>query len=163
MGTTTAARLSARLRVVVAAAAVALLAAACSPLQHTQGYTPRAEELESIVVGADTRQTVQAKLGRPSTLGSFDDDAWYYISIKTEQLAFYAPQVIDQTVVAIGFDETGAVSDVGRYGVEDGQVIDLVTRTTPTGGRRLTIIQQIFQNLGRFGDRSNLLDTLADG
>lgn len=147
--------------IVVAAALAAAPLVACSPIKHTHGYTPRAEELETIQVGADTRDSVMQKLGRPSTIGSFDDTDWYYISIKTETLAFYERDVVEQQVVLVSFDpNTGIVSDTGRYGMEDGQVIDLVSRTTPTSGRKLTILQQVFSNIGRFNDGSNLLDQM---
>ncbi len=132
------------------ALAFGLSAAGCTPITHTHGYTPRATELEEIRAGQDTRETVQRKLGRPSTIGSFDEDDWYYISMKTEALAFFEPEVVDQQVVTVSFDSTGVVENVNRYGLEDGQVVDLVTRTTPTSGRKLTILQQIFGNLGRF-------------
>lgn len=132
-------------------AASALVVAACSPIKRTHGYTPRAEELARVQVGVDTRETVMEKLGRPSTLGTFDSSEWYYISQQTEALAFYAPEIVDRSVVTVSFDETaGTVSDVGRYGLEDGRVVDLVTRTTPTAGAKLTLLQQIFANLGRF-------------
>ncbi|MEL6316013.1 MAG: outer membrane protein assembly factor BamE [Pseudomonadota bacterium] len=133
-----------------AALAVAIAIGACSPIVRTHGYTPRAQELEALQVGVDTRDSVQQKLGRPSTIGAFSDDDWYYISIRTETLAFYAPEVVEQRVVTVSFDAEGVVNDVGRYGVEDGKVINLVTRVTPTSGRRLTILQQIFSNIGRF-------------
>ena len=134
----------------LAAGALAAALIGCSPTTHTHGYTPRSAELDEIVVGQDTRETLQQKLGRPSTISAFTDDDWYYISVKTETMAFYKPEVVDQTVVTVTFNESGRVSDVNRFGIEDGQVIDLVTRTTPTSGRKLTILQQIFANVGRF-------------
>lgn len=130
--------------------AAALAAAGCSPIVHNHGYTPRAQELDSIQVGVDTRDTVLRKLGRPSTVGAIDSDSWYYISLRSEAYAFFEPEIVEQQVVTISFDETGSVTNVGRYGLEDGRVIDLVTRTTPTSGRELTILQQVFQNIGRF-------------
>lgn len=122
----------------------------CSPTTHSHGYTPRSAELDEIAIGQDTRESLQKKLGRPSTISAFTDDDWYYISVKTETLAFYKPEVVDQTVVTVTFDEGGRVSDVNRFGMEDGQVVDLISRTTPTSGRKLTILQQIFANVGRF-------------
>ncbi|MEO1329892.1 MAG: outer membrane protein assembly factor BamE [Pseudomonadota bacterium] len=154
-------RLSIRLaglRSLGACVAVAAALAACSPIKKTHGYTPREAELEGVRVGADTRESVMQKIGRPSTLGTFDAKEWYYISQQTEAFAFYEPEIVDRTVVTVSFDEDGLVSEVGRYGLEDGKVIDLVTRTTPTAGRRLTILQQIFANVGRFNPGSQ-----ADG
>lgn len=122
----------------------------CSPVTRTHGYVPRADELETIQVGKDTRGSVQRKLGRPSTIGSFDEDKWYYISRKTKQYAFFTPTNVDQKVVSVSFNQDGLVTDVNQYGLEDGKVIDLVTRTTPTFGRELTVLQQMFGNIGRF-------------
>ena len=132
------------------AASLAAMLIGCSPTTHTHGYTPRSAELDEIAIGQDTRESLQQKLGRPSTISAFTDEDWYYISVKTETLAFYKPEVVDQTVVTVTFNQDGRVSEVNRFGMEDGQVIDLVTRTTPTSGRKLTILQQIFSNVGRF-------------
>ena len=37
------------------------------------------------------------------------------------------------------------------YGLEEGKIISYVDRTTPTRGRELTVLQQLFGNLGRLG------------
>lgn len=145
-------------RILLAAPLLALAIAGCSPLKHSHGYAPRADELDKIETGVDSRETVRRKLGLPSTVGSFDDDEWYYISVQSEQYAFFEPEVTEQKVVTIAFDDFGIVEDVGRYGLEDGRVIDLVSRTTPTSGRKLTLLQQIFQNVGRYGKAPNVLD-----
>jgi outer membrane protein assembly factor BamE (lipoprotein component of BamABCDE complex) len=122
----------------------------CAATYTTHGFAPQADELNSIEAGVDTRGSVLRKLGRPSSSGSFDADAWYYVASTFEHFAFYAPKVVDRTVVAVRFDETGLVSQVNRYGLEDGRVIDLATRTTPTFGRELTVLQQLFGNIGNF-------------
>ena len=67
-------------------------------------------------------------------------------------------QIEKERPVAIRFDNAGRVSNVARYGVEDGKVIDLITRTTPTYGREITLLQQLFGNIGRVG-----ADQLFDG
>lgn len=142
---------------VSAAALVAAALAACAPIKHTHGYTPRAQQLEEIKVGLDTRDSVRNKLGRPSTLGALDDQDWLYISIRSESFAFFEPEVISQRVVMVSFDQDGVVRQVGDYGLEDGRVVDLVSRTTPTSGRELTILQQAFQNIGRYQSGRNAI------
>ena len=136
-------------RAIIALAAVAALAA-CEETYTNHGFTPQIAELETIVQGTDTRGSVLRKLGRPSSISSFDSNSWFYEASRVERYAFYEPKVVDRTVVTVNFDDAGLVERVGRYGVEDGRVIDLVTRTTPTYGRELTVLQQIFGNLGRF-------------
>lgn len=135
----------------VGAALAALLLSACSPTYTNHGFTPQIAELDDISAGRDTRGSVLRKLGRPSTVSSFDSDAWYYAASRVEKYAFYAPEVIERKVVAVSFDDNGLVTRVGQYGLEDGRIVDLVTRRTPTYGREVTILQQIFGNLGQFG------------
>lgn len=151
-----------RVRRLLILACLSLGVVACSPIAHQHGYTPRAEELEAVRAGVDTRESVLRKLGRPSTIAAFDASDWYYISMRSETYAFYEPEVVDQRVVTVSFDDAGLVTDIGNYGLEEGRVIDLVTRTTPTAGRKLTILQQIFQNLGKYNTEQNLLKNLQN-
>lgn len=128
----------------------AMLVTACEPTYTNHGFAPQLAELDSIAAGEDTRGSVMRKLGRPSTISSFDADSWYYEASRIETYTFYAPEVIERKVVAVSFDTDGLVTNVAKYGLEDGQIIDLVTRRTPTYGRELTVLQQIFGNLGKF-------------
>lgn len=129
----------------------------CAPTYSNHGFAPQIAELDALTAGVDTRGSVLRKLGRPSSTGSFDSEVWYYVASRTEKFAFYQPKVIDRTVAVVRFDESGLVSQVNRYGLEDGKVVDLVTATTPTYGRELTVIQQLFSNVGRVsaGDALN--------
>jgi outer membrane protein assembly factor BamE (lipoprotein component of BamABCDE complex) len=63
---------------------------------------------------------------------------------------FYPPKEIARTIIALHFEKTDMVQKIIYYGLQDGRVIDLQTRVTPTRGRELTILSQIFSNLGRF-------------
>lgn len=130
------------------ASAVAL--SACEATYTNHGFSPQIAQLEQIST-SDTRGSVLRLLGQPSATGTFDSESWYYMASRVENYAFYAPKIVDRKVVAIRFDDAGRVSNVARYGVEDGQVIDLITRTTPTYGREITILQQLFGNIGRVG------------
>ena len=131
-----------------AALAAALLASACAPTYTTHGFSPQIEELSQIEAGADTRGSVLRKLGRPSSLAAFDENVWFYIASRKERFAFYAPVVVERTVVVVRFDDSGLVESVDRYGLEDGEIVNLATPTTPTYGRELTFLQQLFGNLG---------------
>ncbi len=128
---------------------LALSLAACAPIIENHGYAPDKDSLATVVVGQDTRDSVAQKIGRPSMTGVFTDDGWYYVSTTVENYLYHAPRVIDRRVVAVRFDDQGRVAAVNTYGLEDGRIIDLETRTTPTRGRHLTILQQVFGNLGR--------------
>ena len=135
--------------------ALALLAAgtasACSPIVVNRGYAPTDGQIAELLPGIDDANTVSAKIGRPSIGGVVRNDSWYYVASRVETFAYNAPEVTERKVVAVQFDPQGVVQSVNIYGVEDGRIINYVTRTTPTFGRELTVLQQIFGNLTNIG------------
>jgi len=128
--------------------ALSIGATACTKDIRTHGYAPPPEEISGIQVGTDTRGSVRRKIGRPSVGGVFTNDGWYYVSTQVEYFTFYEPEVINRRLVAVRFDDKDTVTSINSYGLEDGRVIDLETRTTPTFGRELTIMQQLLGNIG---------------
>ncbi|MDD7908394.1 outer membrane protein assembly factor BamE [Pseudovibrio exalbescens] len=111
-------------------------------LNHGQVISPDA--LSEIQVGS-SREQVELLLGSPSTTSNLNGDAYYYISQTTETTAFLAPEVIDQRVVAVYFDDDGFVRDIGNFGMEDGRVIDYLNRKTRTGGADYGFLTQILR------------------
>jgi outer membrane protein assembly factor BamE (lipoprotein component of BamABCDE complex) len=134
----------------LAVAALALAAASCTGRVDTRGNLADPEVVSQITPGESTRGTVEDLLGSPTTVATFNDQTWYYIGRKTEKFAFFQPEVLEQQVVAIHFDAGGVVDDVKIYGPDDAREIELVDRATPTAGKELSVLQQIFGNLGRF-------------
>ncbi len=130
-----------------------LALAACSPTINSRGYVPDADALATVEPGQSNRADVSQALGSPSAEGTFDESVWYYISERTETLAFLKPKVIERTIVAITFDNTDNVEDIFTYTKADGKPVKLVSRVTPTSGNELTILQQLFGNLGRFNEK----------
>jgi outer membrane protein assembly factor BamE (lipoprotein component of BamABCDE complex) len=137
-------------RRLVPLAFVALVA--CSPIIDTRGNLPEPEDLEKITVGATSREEVARILGTPTSVATFDPNTWYYISKRTETVAFLRPETVEQQVVTVRFDESGMVKELSDTGKEPPKEIALVGRTTPTAGQTFSLFQQIFGNLGRFGD-----------
>jgi outer membrane protein assembly factor BamE (lipoprotein component of BamABCDE complex) len=130
--------------------AVVMTATACTPRIDQRGNRPDEEQVVLINPGVDDKNRVAELIGTPSTISTFDDRTWYYISKRTETTAFFDPELVDQEVLAISFDEGGIVENMRVYGPEDGRTIAYVDRTTPTEGNELTFIQQLLGNLGRF-------------
>ncbi len=123
---------------------------ACSPREQIHGYLPDEERLAEVQKGVHDRASIEALLGSPSSVGTFEDKTWYYITRHTEKLAFFQEEVLDQKVVAIVFDDAGVVADIRQYDLSDGREIEPVDRETPTRGKELTILQQLLGNIGRF-------------
>jgi outer membrane protein assembly factor BamE (lipoprotein component of BamABCDE complex) len=137
-------------RHILAFAALLLTSAACAPMTETRGYVPDDVLLGELKPGVHDKNSVASLLGSPSSVGTFDSATWYYITSRTEQLAFFAEEVVDQQVVAVDFDDKGVLTGVRRFTLEDANDIQLVERTTPSRGKELTVLQQIFGNIGRF-------------
>ena len=137
-------------RHVLLGAVSALILAGCSPTIDTRGNLPPASRLSQIKAGEQTREDVAQLLGTPATVSAFGDPVWYYISYRTETSAFFKPEEKDRKVVAVEFDTRGYVKDVRQLGLADGRELQMVDRETPTAGKDLTVLQQLFGNLGRF-------------
>jgi len=139
----------------ISASLLALLTACMPTSVERRGFVPEQEKIEKLKAGTDTRATVEETLGTPSAKATFDDDTWYYISDRTETVAFFDAEVLERTVLAIVFDDNGNVKDIGKYGAKDGKIIEFVARKTPTKGKELTFLEQMFGNLGRFSGGGN--------
>jgi outer membrane protein assembly factor BamE (lipoprotein component of BamABCDE complex) len=116
-----------------------------------RGYIPPESALQQVQVGAPREQVLLA-LGTPSTTADFGGEVFYYISQVTNRpVAFMNARVLDQSVLAVYFDENSQVGRIANYGLEDGRVIDLVSRTTPTAGKDFSFLAQILGATGNVG------------
>ena len=116
----------------------------------TRGYVLDQHALDQVKTGSSAEQ-VLVVLGTPTTTSTVGGSAWYYISQHVERtFAFSPPAVTDQRVQAVNFTTDKMVVGVANYGLQDGKVIDFVTRTTPTGGAEQGFIKNMFRSLLRF-------------
>src|SRR6202453_5048044 len=123
--------------------ALALSLGGCFGETFQRGYVLPDGALEQIRLGASQEQ-VLIVLGTPSTVATVSGEAFYYISQRAERsVSFLQTRVTDQRVIAIYFDWDRRVQRVASYGIKDGKVFDFISRTTPTAGSDLTVIQAI--------------------
>lgn len=121
---------------------------ACVAQFRNHGYVPSEEQLAQISVGVDTKETIKDEIGTPGTEGILDSSAWYYVRSQFRHLGAFEPKEVDRQVVAISFDAQGRVSNVERFGLEQGRVVVLSRRVTDDGVKGITFLQQLFGNLG---------------
>ena len=126
------------------------LVAACSATFRNHGYMPLQEDLDGIIVGSDTRETVAYSIGDPGVSGILDDSGWYYVRSRVRSFAYRAPKEIDREVLAISFDPQGTVTNIERFGLERGRVVRLSRRVTTENTQGVGFLRQAFGNLGRF-------------
>ncbi len=132
---------------------VALVLAACSPIMRYHGYAPTDADLAQLAVGRDTRESVEAAIGRPGMGGVMEGSGWFYVQSDWRQRGWRAPEEVDRQVVAISFDARDRVSNIERFGIERGEVVALSRRITDTGPRP-SVLSQVLRVLGNFSAAS---------
>jgi outer membrane protein assembly factor BamE (lipoprotein component of BamABCDE complex) len=135
------------LRSLAVAAMISLTACGADIIRHGHIFTE--EDLAQVKAGMSRDQVILA-LGTPDTKSTVGQEAFYYISTTTKRsAAFLSPKVVDRKVVAVYFDKKDTVTRVANYGLEDGKVIDVVKRETPSKGSEDGLLKELFRNIGR--------------
>ncbi|HEU0070483.1 MAG TPA: outer membrane protein assembly factor BamE [Alphaproteobacteria bacterium] len=135
--------------ILLSTAIAALLGtAACESDVAARGNIPKPDKLAEVQPGATRDQVLQA-IGSPTSYATFDPNIWYYVGQLTEDYAFFQTKVLDRKVVAITFGPDGRVAEIQNLSKDDSQNVQMVSRTTPTVGRDISLWNQLFSNLGR--------------
>ncbi len=122
----------------------------CANNVEQRGFAPTPGSVEKLEVGTQSRDDIVRLIGSPSAVATFNPNVWYYISEKQESWAFMKPEITDQKVMQLTFNESGRLQNIKKYDQSDAQDITMVSRITPTAGKELTILEQILGNVGRF-------------
>ena len=143
-----------RILITLVLAASSVVMSGCNPVLRTHGYVATADaKPQAVEPGSDTKSSVLARLGNPSVEGTFDDDVetdtWYYMNSVRQSFAYLRPLVEERSITAISFNADGQVEKVAEYGIEDGYYVNIQDRKTPTRGRELSVLEQIFGSVGR--------------
>lgn len=132
-----------------AAVSLALCLTACAADITKHGHVFTDEDLAQVKEGMSRDQVILA-LGTPDTKSTVDQNAFYYISTTTKRsAAFLEPTIVDRRIVAVYFNKKESVQRVANYGLQDGRVIDFVSRTTPSRGSEDGLLKELFRNIGR--------------
>lgn len=137
---------------VVGAAAVLLLAGGCTRIRAHQGFMIDDLIVSSVLPGVDNKASVEGALGRPTFQSQFGPERWYYVSRDTRALAFASPRPTAQTLVTVQFDANGNVASIDRNAsLDEVASISPTGDKTPTLGRKRSLFDEIFGNIGAVG------------
>ncbi len=131
----------------------------CSTVVENRGYIFNPETQEKISQGMD-RSEILSLMGTPSTISETTGLKYYYISNKFLRYAFLNPQEIERTVQVISFDENDNVLDIEEYTLKDGRIINYNTDKTIPKGTEVTIIQDLFDNTGRYTNKQAIAGSI---
>lgn len=116
----------------------------------TRGNLPDPGRVAELKPGKATKDQILDSLGSPSSINSFGKETWYYISERTETVAFFRPEVLNRQVLVVEFDKTGKMTQIVSLGLDAGREVAHIKRVTPTFGQELTVLDQLLGNFRRF-------------
>jgi len=131
----------------------------CSTVVENRGYIFNPEIQEKISQGMDKSEIISL-LGTPSTISESTGLKYYYISNKFLKYAFLNPQEIERTIQVISFDESENVKDIEEYTLKDGRIIVYNSDKTIPKGTEATIIQDLFDNTGRYTSKEAIAGSI---
>ena len=118
----------------------------CTTNIKNYGYIPTKSELETLVIGKDSKVSVSEKIGLPATAGL--EGSFYYVRSTFNQPGFRSAQLIDRTVVLLSFDKRNLLKNVETFSVDKKTVVRLDYRVTETALDNKNIFQQIVGSIG---------------
>lgn len=134
----------------LALVAGASLTAACTPLVETRGNLLSETKVALVKPATSSRADVTQAWGPPSTIGSFDNNVWYYIGETTERKGIFEPEVTQRQMIQVTFGPDDMVEKIAALDPKNGREIAFVDRKTSTAGKEFTAFQQFVGNLGKF-------------
>lgn len=137
-----------RIGFIPAAFALFFMLVSCAAQYRSHGYMPPNDQVDALVVGVDTRDSVAEALGIPSSGGVTNDDAYFYVRSRMQQGALGRLTEVDREVLVLSFGKLGVLRNIERFGLQDGRFVSLEHRVTKTAGPELSLIQQIIGSVG---------------
>lgn len=134
----------------IAAGLLSLGLGACTSTVSIHGNPVPPEKLAMLQPGATTKDQVVGILGTPTSVSTFDAKTWYYIARTMEKTSFFNPELLDQQIVIVKFDDKNILADVHKADPNAAQDVAMAESVTPTPGKDQTVLQEIVGNIGRF-------------
>ncbi|MFZ9020204.1 MAG: outer membrane protein assembly factor BamE [Paracoccaceae bacterium] len=128
--------------------------AACGGQYRNHGYMPLAEDVDALIVGVDTRDSIIEVMGVPTTGGVLTEEAMYYVRSRVHHTGYVKPNEIQRDVLVLSFDKNQILRNVERFGIEKGKLIRLEHRVTEAPGGDRSVLQQIIGSIGGFNPNS---------
>ena len=124
---------------------IASFVLSCTTNSKNYGYIPSKSDLEKLVIGSDTRQSVTKKIGLPATAGL--EGAYYYVKSIFNAPGFKAAQLVDRRVLVVSFDQRSKLKNIETFNLDNGSFVRLDYRVTETGLDNTNILQQIIGSI----------------
>jgi outer membrane protein assembly factor BamE (lipoprotein component of BamABCDE complex) len=131
--------------------------ASCEPKIAEHGSGDLVVKAGNIIPNQSTEKDVVQWLGTPASTSHFGEKTWFYFSSRNESKAFFAPDVIEQNVLQITFDDKGVVQTMLHYDKNQAKDVAFSTKQTPTAGQKYGFFEQLIGNVGRFNQKQDAM------
>lgn len=138
--------------------ALTLFVTGCTPVYRHHGYVPPEEDLALVQIGQTSQFDLEGMIGRPGSQGLLEGSSWFYVGSRWRHYGAMRPNEISREVVAIHFAPDGTVSNVERFGMEQGRIVVLSRRVTDSNITSVSLIRQLMGNIGNFNPGTVLDD-----
>ena len=125
----------------------------CSKIVEHNGIPTNEEKFRKLDVGKSTKSKVKKILGEPLILDNQLEETWIYFSQKIEKFAFFEPKLSSRKVILLSFKNSTLIKKE-TFSQKDSKIIEISTKKVISGGRKLTVLQQIFGNIGNFSSQN---------
>jgi len=128
---------------------ILLILSACANNGVTKnGYSVDNKDVNQIKIGVSNKETVINLLDFPTSIYSLNPNKWVYHSYKTKKIMFFKPQVIEQDVIIISFNNANIVENLVKYDLNDSLNIKPSNNKTHIDNREKGLVQDILDNIG---------------
>ncbi|WP_272915888.1 outer membrane protein assembly factor BamE [Aristophania vespae] len=130
-----------------------LLTSGCAvfePPPIPRGSLVEKYEYKKLIPGTTTRDDVENLIGSPTVRGTFNDNAWYYVSLTKNLVPLGFPATDKQSVLVLNFDQSGILRDMHVLKRKDSIQVAMVSDETPTPGTEVSVIQELLGNVGKY-------------
>jgi len=98
---------------VLVGAMASLAIGGCDTTVDHRGFAATPGAVEKLEVGAQSREDVIRLVGTPTAVATFNPNVWYYISQQQETYAFFKPEITEQHVIQLTFNDAGRLTTQG--------------------------------------------------
>ncbi|MDF3047231.1 MAG: SmpA / OmlA family protein [Candidatus Midichloriaceae bacterium] len=142
-----------RINSILLIAAVALITTSCNKQIDIHGFNFEHADLSAIKIHETSKQRLIEEIGSPTAESDFGEKKLYYISTKTEKIAFLAPKVLEQRILCISLDGNNTVKKIDEFTLSDANKIAFSENYTDIQGNGVTAMQQILGNIGKYNKK----------
>jgi outer membrane protein assembly factor BamE (lipoprotein component of BamABCDE complex) len=130
-----------------------LALSSCVTREVHQGHEISSNAVAKLKTNKTTKGGAVEILGEPSFSSTFDDDTWYYVSIKRTGVSAFSQGTAYYNILQLNF-KANVLRSIKTYsGSKEKGIFD--DNKTPVYGDNMSVFTDFMNNMGRFGQKQS--------